>query len=574
MARTLRLLFAMLALAVLVMALMPKPVARDHLPEVPPVAAYDGPGMLVVDLVDDDGRSTDVDLEAIEAVLGTSALDWVSVHSLDEGLITGPVADVDDAMALLAGHALVEAVEPEIVMQAFGFPNDPLYEKQWHMKAMGAPTGWDVTPRGKGVVVAVIDTGVTKVDDLDQTKVLEGASFVPGTKSAADDNGHGTHVAGTIAQSTNNGKGVAGVAPEASILPVKVLSGGGMGSSGWIASGIDYAVDQGADVINLSLGGGYSLVIHNAVKKAQKKGVIVVAAAGNSGREGVSYPGGLKETIGVSATGPDGNLSFYSSWGKGVDIAGPGGNKKLPGGGVWQDTVDGRGGHHYAEYQGTSMATPHVVGAAAVLLSTGMDPKAVEQVLLSSAGNGSWDPKYGYGKLDLSAALGKVIDQYGALRFGLAAVMVLLVTQSAGLKTGFRLTSALVAGAVAGGFFFLDKLPLPELALVDLLSRPLLLWPAMLMDSAWVNFPLWLSALLPTAAVFTLGAFRQTRAIALGITCGIGAHLVHGASSGTLNPWWLPGGLDVLWLVGNGVFCLLLGLAVAGAERLDREGGR
>src|SRR5690606_26728751 len=120
----------------------------------------------------------------------------------------------------------------------------------------------------------------------------------------------------------------------------------GFGSSSWIAAGIDYAADNGADVINLSLGGAYSGVIHNAIKKAQKKGVIVVAAAGNSGKKGVSYPGALEETIGVSATGPDGTLAFYSSYGKGVDIAAPGGDKRVAGGGVLQDTIDGRGGHH------------------------------------------------------------------------------------------------------------------------------------------------------------------------------------------------------------------------------------
>ena len=189
-----------------------------------------------------------------------------------------------------------------------------MYGRQWNLKAMGAPAAWKRTKQGDGIIVAVVDTGVTKVEDLQGTKVLEGSSFVPGVKKALDDQGHGTHVAGTIAQTTHNGKGVAGVAPKATILPIKVLSGSGSGASPWIASGIDQAVDDGAKVINLSLGGGYSLIIHNAVKKARKKGVIVVAAAGNSGRQGVGYPGGLKETIGVSALGPDGELAPYSSW--------------------------------------------------------------------------------------------------------------------------------------------------------------------------------------------------------------------------------------------------------------------
>lgn len=570
--RTLRITFALVALGVLVCALGPKPVAREKVEDPVAEPVPDAAGTLVVDLRDD---ASDADLAAIEALLGAD-LDWASDESKDDGLIVGHVSDLDDAVAALAGNPLVEYAEPEMQYEAFseaGYPNDPMYEKQWHLKAMGAPAGWEGSPRGKGVVVAVIDTGVTQVEDLEGTKVLAGKSFVPGTKTAADDNGHGTHVSGTIAQTTNNGKGVAGVAPEAQILPVKVLSGAGFGSSAWIASGIDWAVDNGADVINLSLGGGYSLVIHNAIKKANDKGVIVVAAAGNSGREGVSYPGALKETIGVSATGPDGSLAFYSSWGKGVDIAAPGGDKRKPGGGVLQDTVDGKGGHQYAEFQGTSMATPHVAGAAAVLLSTGMEPKAVTRTLLDTAKHNAngWDPKYGYGSLDLGAALGNVIDRYGAIRFGLAALMALLVTNAGGVRMGFRFGAAALAATVAGGLFFLNRLPIPDNTLVELLSTPLLLWPAVLFDSKWVNFPIWLSGALPLAAAFTLGAFKSTRFLALGLCVGVGAHLVHGATTGSLNPWLMPAGMDVLWLVANGIFCMLLALALAGAERLDNE---
>ncbi len=361
MSHTVRTTLAVVATLGAVFLLAPSPAQRE-LPPVPQVQAPDGAGRLVVDLQD---GATEADLQQIEVLLGAD-LDWSHPLAVDEALAEGDVADLDDAVALLAGHPLVEVAEPSLEMVALGYPDDPLYEKQWHLREMGAPAGWERTARGKGVTVAVIDTGVTVVEDLGGTDVLEGATFVPGTKSAADDNGHGTHVAGTIAQTTNNGVGVAGVAPEATVLPVKVLSGYGSGQSPWIAAGIDYAADEGADVINLSLGGGYSQVIHNAIKKARDKGVIVVAAAGNSGRRGVGYPGALEETIGVSAVGPGGVLAPYSSWGKGVDIAAPGGDKAKRGGGVWQDTIDGRGGHHYAEYQGTSMATPHVAGAAAV----------------------------------------------------------------------------------------------------------------------------------------------------------------------------------------------------------------
>jgi serine protease len=551
----------------------------------PPPPAIDltpAGGTLVVDLLD---GASDADLVAVERIVGAD-LDWTHPLARDEALAVGVVSDLQTSVHLLERDPRVEVAEPEILLQAFelpaspsgkasaSYPNDPLFERQWHLRAMGAPAGWDGSPRGRGVTVAVVDTGIAPVEDLAGTKVLTGASFVPGTRSAVDDQGHGTHVAGTIAQTTNNATGTAGVAPEATLLPVKVLSSIGLGSSAWIAAGIDYAVDEGADVINLSLGGGYSAVIHNAIKKAEKQGVVVVAAAGNSGRRGVSWPGALKEAIGVSATGPDGTLAPYSSYGEGVDIAAPGGDKRKPGGGVLQDTIDGRGGHHYAEFQGTSMATPHVAGAAAVLLSTGMPPDAVRRTLLASArtqGEG-WNEKYGYGNLDLGKALSKGVGAtVDATRFALGAVLALLAGQVAATRGRFRFASSLVAGLTAGGLFVLPLLPIPDLAIGRLLGSPVLEWPAVVASPAWMQFPLWLSALVPAALALTLGAFRPFRWLALGVSCGIGAHLLHGAATGTLAPWWLPGGFGTLWLVGNAVTCVLLALILASAQRIQEK---
>lgn len=549
-----------------VFAFGPEPVER-HAPTPQADPAPDAPGVLVVDLVD---GASEADLVEIERLLGHD-LEWTHPLAVDEALAEGWVADLDDALERLRQHPLVEVAEPEIRLRAFGFPNDPLYEKQWNLRAMGAPEGWSATARGRGVTVAVIDTGVARVEDLAGTRVLEGASFVPGTNSAVDDQGHGTHVAGTIAQTTHNGVGVAGVAPEATILPVKVLSKWGFGSSAWIAAGIDYAVDEGANVINLSLGGAYSAVIHNAIKKARAKGVVVVAAVGNSGRKGVSYPGGLEEVIGVSATGPDGKLAFYSSWGKGTDIAAPGGDKRVEGGGVLQNTIDGRGGEVYAEYQGTSMATPHVAGAAAILLAHGIPADAVERTLLDTARGDGWDERYGHGHLDLGRALSRAVERTGNIRFALGAVLAFLITQLASTKRRFQIAGTLYAGTVAGGLFFLDELGLPSWKVVELLSRGLLDWPAILLGPSWMHFPLWLSAALPLVVAFTLGAFRSTRPLALGIAVGISAHLFHGAATGGLDPWWLPAFLGSAWLTLNGAISLLLGMGLAGTEKLDEE---
>ncbi|MCB9671974.1 MAG: peptidase S8 [Alphaproteobacteria bacterium] len=581
MAHTVRNSLALAAIVGGVYALAPSAPER-HLPEVPAVTAPDASGVLVVDLVD---GASEADLESIERILHAD-LDWTSPHSIDEALAQGQVADLDDALAALRGNPLVEVAEPMMQMSipaeaiaihgggeaAGAFPNDPMYARQWNMKAMGAPEAWAAGAMGDGVIVAVVDTGVSKIEDLEGTRLLEGASFVPGAKTAADDQGHGSHVAGTIAQTTNNGKGVAGVAPNATILPVKVLSKFGFGNSAWIASGIDYAVDNGAQVINLSLGGGYSAVIHNAIKKAEKKGVVVVAAAGNSGRKGVGYPGALAETIGVSATGPDGKLAPYSSWGKGVDISAPGGDKRVSNGGILQDTVDGKGGHHYVEYQGTSMATPHVAGAAAVLLSRGVPAARVRDTLLESArGSGTWDEKYGHGQLDLAAALGQTTRSSSSpVPFLLGGIFAFLLAQMAGTSGAFRAKSTLAGALAGGGLFFLGALGLPDLMVVRLLSTGLVHWPEILFGGGWMHFPLWLSAALPMGLAFTLGAYHKTRPVALGVAAAFAATLFHGAATGALAPWWMPVMLGQAWLAMNATFSVLLGMGMAGTEILEQ----
>jgi len=538
--------------------------SRDLPTPVTPVATS-APGVLVVDLVD---GATDSQLDELEVRVGATVdLAWLSDLTRDEALATGEVPNMREALANLAGDPLVEVAEPEILLQAFSFPNDPMFEQQWNLRAMGAPAGWELTPMGDGVVVAVIDTGVAQVEDLKQTKVLEGASFVSGEPSWVDENGHGTHVAGTIAQSTHNGVGVAGVAPMATILPIKVLSKHGFGSSSSIAAGIDHAVDGGADVINMSLGGAYSAVVHNAVRKAREAGVIVVAAAGNSGRRGVSYPGGLAESIGVSALGPDGQLAPYSSFGKGVDIAAPGGDKSKAGGGILQDTVDGAG-HAYKEFQGTSMAAPHVAGAAAVLLSSGMPAEEVQSVLLSSASGDSVNERTGHGALNLESALGMSGELGEPVRFAFGAFVALWIAGLArSRRVPFPWVASLCGGAAAGGLFMLGGL-LPMGTASTLLTTAFLHWPGVLFGYFWIGFPLWLSALVPLMVCFVGGPIRLLRPLALGFSAGVGAHLFWGAATLTLSPWLMSPITGTLWLCANGTLCLVLALALAGIEKL------
>lgn len=525
---------------------------------------------VVVDL--EDGLT----LEEARAATGLPGLDWVHERSVDEALGVAQVdaGQVDAVLDRLAGVALVEVAERPVQMQALGFPNDPLYERQWNLRAIGAPTGWRAGS-GDGVTVAVIDTGVTRVADLEDTVILDGYSFVLGEPGWTDGNGHGTHVAGTIAQSTNNGLGVAGIAPQARILPIKALSAQGFGMSPWIASAIDEAADQGAQVINLSLGGGYSGVIANAVKKAHERGVIVVAAAGNSGREGVGYPGALPEVIGVSAVGPSDTLAPYSSWGEGVVLSAPGGDKRKTDGGILQDTVDGKGGHAFKEYQGTSMASPHVAGAAAVLLSqSGGDTALTRRVLLETAqdlGPKGFDTKFGHGRLDLAAAVRAVALQRNGLLFGLGAILALMLASLGGARGAQRGRALLVAGAsavAAGGVFFLPLLPVPPTWAGGFLAKPLLLWPGeLLADPYWRN-PLFLSALFPFLATFVLGPTRTLGPVVAGLSVGVGVHLGFAAVTGALDVWLLPGALGQGWLAINALLSLLCGVAAIGVARL------
>lgn len=342
------------------------------------------------------------------------------------------------------------ALDDDVDQPEGRFPNDPLFNKhQWNFKMVGAQKAWKQSD-GSGVIVAVIDTGVSngkgkypRVPDLAQTEIVDGFNFVNDTADPSDGNGHGTHVAGTIAQSTNNGIGVAGLAYKAKIMPIKVLSDEGWGTTADIAEGIIWAVDNGAHVINLSLGGGgHSDLLEAAVDYARDNNVFMACAAGNTGKPVIEYPASYNSCMAVSSVGKAGNLAFYSSYGEGkkaehngIFIAAPGGDQKADGqeGGVWQDTiVSGKPtAHGYFPFQGTSMATPHVAGIAALVISKlGPDDYSVEDVeeILAATATPKYDEfKYGAGIIDAELAVKKASDQKegstGLLTWFLTAVL-------------------------------------------------------------------------------------------------------------------------------------------------------
>ncbi|OUC15122.1 MAG: hypothetical protein B0A82_08625 [Alkalinema sp. CACIAM 70d] len=290
-------------------------------------------------------------------------------------------------------------------------PNDPLYPRQWNLQRINVEGAWQIS-KGKGTIVAVIDTGISRVSDFAQTNFLSGYDFINDNTDATDDHGHGTHLAGTIAQSTNNGYGAAGIAPEATLLPIKVLSVGGSGTVADIAEAVRFAADKSASVINLSMvGDGDSRLLQKAIDYAHRKGTVIIAAAGNNSQDSVSFPARYRYVIGVSALDADMNHAPYSSYGAGVDLAAPGGfiRGEDPSGGIIQNTFDRRMQVSiFAPYQGTSLAAAHVSGVAALLHTAGVtDPDTLATILARSTQPSPSDPKnyYGAGKLDAAAAL-------------------------------------------------------------------------------------------------------------------------------------------------------------------------
>ena len=292
-------------------------------------------------------------------------------------------------------------------------PNDTYYGYQWDMRRIGMEQAWTVS-QGAGVVVAVVDTGVRQsLEDLAETNFTAGYDFVNGDTDPTDDEGHGSHVCGTIAQSTNNGIGVAGIAYEATIMPVKVLDKTGSGSYTDIADGIDWAADHGAAVINMSLGGSTDLaVLHDACDYAWNKGVVIVVAAGNAASSAPQYPAAYPVCISVTATDSLDRLASYSSYGETVDIAAPGGDSNDSNGDGYSDMILQntfvRRTEGYYFFAGTSMAAPHVSGVAALVkaVNPSLSNSQIRAILEDNAedlGTSGWDQYYGNGLVDAAA---------------------------------------------------------------------------------------------------------------------------------------------------------------------------
>lgn len=271
---------------------------------------------------------------------------------------------------VLSKSPLVEYAEPNFEAVALETTNDPSLSSQWGMfKIQAAASGssaWNITHGLQIVKIAIVDTGIDKDHEDLAGKTVAWIDFT-GSPNDDDIYGHGTHVAGIAAAATNNNVGVAGVGYDSTLMSVKVLNDSGSGYYSWVANGIKWSADNGAKVMNMSLGGsGGSTTLKNAVDYAWNKGVVIVAAAGNSGNSSPTYPAYYPNVIAVAATDQNDNKASWSSYGKWVDVAAPGVNilSTMP------NHTNAIGILNYGYLNGTSMATPHVAGLAGLLWAT------------------------------------------------------------------------------------------------------------------------------------------------------------------------------------------------------------
>jgi thermitase len=311
---------------------------------------------------------------------------------------------VSDAINKYKTLSEVEYVEPNFLASAFLSPNDPLYGNQWNLKKVLAEQAFDVS-NGGGSTIAVIDTGIDSTHPDLSGLVLTGLNTIDGSSNTSDSNSHGTHVAGIAAAQTNNGSGIASISYQSKVLPVKVLGGDGSGTYSDVAEGIVYAADNGARVINMSLGGSSdSTTLKNAVNYALGRGSMIVASAGNNGNSSPSYPASYPGVLSVSASDQSDNLASFSSYGNNVFVASPGVSitSSVPGGG-------------YKQYNGTSMAAPHLAGLIALVLSKNpgySNSEVLDQIKKNSEKVGpysydqnGWNPYYGYGRISSGKTL-------------------------------------------------------------------------------------------------------------------------------------------------------------------------
>ncbi|MCU0500440.1 MAG: S8 family serine peptidase [Anaerolineae bacterium] len=319
--------------------------------------------------VDRTGADWQQAVESFSARTGLQVLDVQPEYGV--GRVVVAPGQEQAEIARLSALPWVRYVEPNYLARAAGYPNDPYIGNQWHMRRVGAPAAWDLTFGSYSLLVAVIDSGIALTHPEFAGRLAPGWDYVNNDADPTDDYGHGTHVTGIIAAAADNGVGVAGLAANVKVLPLKALDWKGEGTYTNIALAIRRAADNNAEVINLSLGGIYpSADLSDAINYATSRNAVVVAAAGNCAQGGAGcggmtnpdyYPAAYPSVIAVGATDHYDNWASYSGYKPYVDLAAPGGVD-------WDQIMSTIPGGYGLRY-GTSMATP-LVSAAAALVRT------------------------------------------------------------------------------------------------------------------------------------------------------------------------------------------------------------
>ncbi len=376
------------------------------LPEPLPVRAKGNPGDYVPGRLIVKFRSHKEMLTAVQTWMEADSAVIGEIPQLDTVVVRTDEANFERVLRRFQARADVEYVEPDYIGYPTWAPNDPSYTggQQWALGKIQMPLAWDLA-RGQGAVIAVLDTGVDVNHPELQGRLLPGFSFTDDTTNVADNCGHGTHVTGIVAANTDNGIGIAGVAPEAQILPVKVMERYQVGVSCYgsysdFAAGLIYATDHGARVVNMSFGGmTNSTTLASAIAYAANRGVLLVGAAGNNNSSTLFYPAAYTQVIAVAGT--DGADARYanSNYGDWVDIA-------APAVGVYSLYSNSS----YTYMSGTSMAAPHVAAVAGLLLSqnpayTAADLRALLQNNADDLGAPGFDPYFGWGRLNAYRSL-------------------------------------------------------------------------------------------------------------------------------------------------------------------------
>lgn len=327
------------------------------------------------------------------------------VSKIDVRIMKVPAGKtVEEMVTILNRNPNIEFAEPDFEAQTMLTPNDP-YFANWQsgLKRMDAEAAWELSLGSSSVPVAILDTGVNSGHEDLAGRVMAGYNFVSNNRDASDDHGHGTRVAGILSANVDNGKGIAGVTWKNPIMPVKVMGSSGYGNYSDIANGIIFAADNGARVINMSLGAASkSLSLENAINYAYNKGVVLVAAAGNS-NTAVFYPAAYPNVIAVAAVDGGDVKASYSNFGPEISVAAPG------------STLSTLMNGSYGNSSGTSFAAPFVAGLAGLLMSedTSLSPAQVQHYIEQGAidlGASGWDQYYGHGRINLANSLAFVTE--------------------------------------------------------------------------------------------------------------------------------------------------------------------